>query len=531
MGVSRRSLLFAGAGAGATALGTGTSTAAPLPSLLPSRKTPREPRQPRAAYLRRDVANLVHADGSWHPTLYWYARAVQWMRRQPSQRSFSWLYQAYIHDTPQEAHDPSFPREWRQCPHGNRYFLPWHRWYLYYFERIVRRIIVEELGQRDQHSWALPYWNYGHRNPAGGYEGTQEWRRLPAAFRQRYLPARSGRAPEPNPLYLPFGRNGRCLGDHAMNPIDVDPSAAMREPTFEAVRAGTPNELPDSGFSAVMERYPHGAVHDSVGGQMGTVPTAAQDPVFWLHHANIDRLWYAWMARGGLMPTGWQWPAERPRSHRQQHDPPAPFVMRDENEAERVLEGPVFDFPLDAYAYESLVDGTDARAEFLSDYLVSVPRGAEEVAESERGGTLGAVQRSFTLRPMTGGRNALQQAVERGPGAGGDRVLLVIDGVRAQGSPCTSYTVHLGDDARDTDPYGPTFVGQLTFFGATQGHDHTFRFDVTDTLRAVRQGGGWSGTGPPTVRVTPTQPETVHTGATPAFARMRYAVVRQPALS
>ena len=32
---------------------------------------------------------------------------------------------------------------------------------------------------------------------------------------------------------------------------------------------------------------------------MGSVPTAAQDPIFYLHHSNIDRLWNLWLAQGG----------------------------------------------------------------------------------------------------------------------------------------------------------------------------------------------------------------------------------------
>jgi tyrosinase len=40
-------------------------------------------------------------------------------------------------------------------------------------------------------------------------------------------------------------------------------------------------------------------VHVSIGGWMGSVPTAAQDPIFYLHHANIDRLWNAWLKQGG----------------------------------------------------------------------------------------------------------------------------------------------------------------------------------------------------------------------------------------
>ena len=65
-----------------------------------------------------------------------------------------------------------------------------------------------------------------------------------------------------------------------------------------------------------MDIAPHGAIHDYVGlgndttgllrfnnsitgsvtpfGLMGWVPTAAFDPIFWTHHANVDRLWQQW---------------------------------------------------------------------------------------------------------------------------------------------------------------------------------------------------------------------------------------------
>jgi tyrosinase len=27
---------------------------------------------------------------------------------------------------------------------------------------------------------------------------------------------------------------------------------------------------------------------------MSSIPTAPADPLFWMHHANIDRLWWKW---------------------------------------------------------------------------------------------------------------------------------------------------------------------------------------------------------------------------------------------
>ena len=41
----------------------------------------------------------------------------------------------------------------RQCPHANWYFLPWHRAYVLYFERICRQASGDQ-------SFMLPYWNW-----------------------------------------------------------------------------------------------------------------------------------------------------------------------------------------------------------------------------------------------------------------------------------------------------------------------------------------------------------------------------------
>ncbi|GGL91376.1 tyrosinase family protein [Nakamurella endophytica] len=55
----------------------------------------------------------------------------------------------------------------------------------------------------------------------------------------------------------------------------------------------------------------HNQVHRWVGGDM-MVGTSLNDPVFWIHHANVDRIWYRWQQGGGttlrpyapISPTG-----------------------------------------------------------------------------------------------------------------------------------------------------------------------------------------------------------------------------------
>ncbi|WP_116248328.1 tyrosinase family protein [Nocardiopsis sp. FIRDI 009] len=514
MSLSRRSLLAAGAGA--LALGTGlpdtAAAAAPFRRRYPA----------RSPFVRQDVATLFDPDtGDWHPRLYWYAKAVGWMKERDTtpHRHDSWLFQWYTHGKP-GPHRVGDPPEWRQCPHGDRYFLPWHRWYVYCFERIVRRVIVEELGRWDQADWALPYWNYAHRERG---DGSAEYRRIPLPFRQRTMRGPDGREEE-NPLYLPpYDTGGRCRDAEPLTPPQVDPSQAMTQEYFWPPE-DTPGAPP--GFSQVFERQPHDAVHVLVGGLMGAVPTAAGDPVFWLHHCNVDRLWYAWMAAdpSHTPPTGWRWPAVRPKHSPQ--DPDEPYLLRDADGTRITLRGDVFAFPHRAYEYDSLTDGTGAAGSNFAPLAIPPRRAAELAAITEEETHL-AAQTVVALTPVPGGAEALQTTTAT---RGGDQVLLTFEGVRATREPCTTFSVFLGDDRSDTDPGSPAFVGLLTFFENVGSEPHpeglTFSFDVTEKLRELRGLSAWAAGGEvPTVRVVADRPRALAADADPRFARATLTVV------
>ena len=77
-------------------------------------------------------------------------------------------------------------------------------------------------------------------------------------------------------------------------PTDTEISDIMQETTFAP-------------FATRLEGEPFGAhdqVHVWVGGTMSRVPTAPADPIFWLHHAEVDRLWDEWQkAHSGQTPN------------------------------------------------------------------------------------------------------------------------------------------------------------------------------------------------------------------------------------
>ncbi len=181
------------------------------------------------------------------------------------------------------------------CKHSPRtqldfLFLPWHRAYLYFFERSL---------QDRNKAAAVPWWDW----TSDGSHAIG----VPTAFAEKKV----GKAR--NPLY-----DARV----AISPDDV---ARVRAAAPGTMTPGTPprtrrdpdvpDELPRKAtidsvlaaptfedFSTRLENV-HNSVHGWVGGTMTLVPVAAYDPIFWAHHAAIDRVWYLWqMSPFGVDP-------------------------------------------------------------------------------------------------------------------------------------------------------------------------------------------------------------------------------------
>jgi len=179
-------------------------------------------------------------------------RGIQAMKDRPDTDRTSWAFQANIHGT-FTGSDPLFS----QCQHGTIHFLSWHRLYLHHFEQIL----ADAAGDPEL---TLPYWDWS------------EDRALPLPFRQ---PANAG--------------NSLFDGSRAINAGELLPTSVVEDDLAQAMGRDTFGGF--FGFSRSLEGSPHGAVHVLVGGNMSTVPLAANDPIFWLHHCNIDRLWDHWL--------------------------------------------------------------------------------------------------------------------------------------------------------------------------------------------------------------------------------------------
>ena len=64
-------------------------------------------------------------------------------------------------------------------------------------------------------------------------------------------------------------------------------------------------KLPEG--AGMVEGYGHNHIHQLIGGAMKHPRTSARDPMFWLHHSNVDRVWATWHRNRGrdLYPADW----------------------------------------------------------------------------------------------------------------------------------------------------------------------------------------------------------------------------------
>jgi hypothetical protein len=145
------------------------------------------------------------------------------------------------------------------CPHGSALFLYWHRAYIYAFEDALRAA-----GGRDTAAVTLPYWDW---------------------VRTRTIPPLLDQGPLQHPR-----DDDRTRPKERMLPTARDEASVLGSERF-FVFGGLHCDPPS--FTGSLENI-HGFVHIWVGHDMSLVDCAAFDPIFWFHHANVDRLWARW---------------------------------------------------------------------------------------------------------------------------------------------------------------------------------------------------------------------------------------------
>ena len=235
---------------------------------------------------------------------------------------------------------PTDPRNWYRnalvhlfdCPHGNWWFLVWHRAYLGWLEATLRDLSGDP-------EFALPYWDWAKtpRVPAAMFDGvldpndgafistfdqfkTQFELAITALYASFSQAQKDQLANRPFPFTTPaefwdvlpqvFFDQPSARGLTATNP-DLDANtkvtvatnvirSALQTPTFAG--SGNPNE--PAGFQSakaanhssgsrqgILESQPHNNVHGAMGGGAGAFMVSffsSVDPIFYLHHGKAQ---------------------------------------------------------------------------------------------------------------------------------------------------------------------------------------------------------------------------------------------------
>jgi N-acetylneuraminic acid mutarotase len=165
------------------------------------------------------------------------------------------------------AYNPSDPEQFQQW-----YFLPWHRLMLNQFEGVIREVLHDE-------EFTLPYWNPVTGNPDDLV--------VPAVFREPGSTLYNG-------TRWFWVNGGERIDTLYKDWLTLD---ALNEKFYIDSPSGS------LGFNPRIDQNPHFFTHVALGGDMAEFSTVGADPIFYLHHANIDRIWESWNRLGNKNPT------------------------------------------------------------------------------------------------------------------------------------------------------------------------------------------------------------------------------------
>jgi tyrosinase len=162
----------------------------------------------------------------------------------------------------------------------------------------ARRVNVTDKNGPRQINNPLASFNFHPVNPTAG-DFNALWSRFPATAR---YPDRNGNS-----------------NNSQVNSAITNMSAALRRSVVIALSFQNYNAFSNNRWLKNQQPRDYGSLenihdnlHGAIGGRghMGALDVSAFDPVFWLHHTNVDRLWAIW---GSLNPNSYVEPGEAGR--------------------------------------------------------------------------------------------------------------------------------------------------------------------------------------------------------------------------
>lgn len=218
----------------------------------------------------------------------------------------------------------------QELAHENAAFFPWHREYIRRFEQALQAV---------DPTVTLPYWDWTDakalnvifNNDFLGSNGQGVTIKIPNQGNFTGGPVKSGAFSAANGWVMNPALNidtdtGTSLGTSLVRFLRLPPASDYPLPKKDIERVLRLNDYSLfraalEGFISVDEQgkvtpggFIHNYIHGLVGGvqidastrpikfkslgTMSNIPSSPYDPVFWLHHANADRLWAEWQDNG-----------------------------------------------------------------------------------------------------------------------------------------------------------------------------------------------------------------------------------------
>nr|CAB3470875.1 unnamed protein product [Digitaria exilis] len=356
------------------------------------------------------------------------ARAVALMKALPASDPRSFYQQANVHCAYCTGAHRQAGTELPLQIHYSWLFFPFHRAYLYFFERVAARLL-------DDPSFAVPFWSWdlpeGMRAPPEFFFFSDESSSLYDALRNpRHVP--------PRLVDLDFSYVEKNITEQEQVDLNlrIMYKAMVTNAKLPSLFHGQPYRAGDRAMpgAGTVELALHNVVHRWTGDlsrpnneNMGAYYSSARDPIFYPHHANSDRLWEVW--RGGDIAGG---DRRRPR-HADFTDPDwldSSFLFYDEEaRLVRVTVRDMLDVEKLRYTYAGVrTPWLDARPPVTGG--VSRRRGGPPPLESVR----------FPVFLDT----AVSAAVTRPPRRHDDEVeVLVVEGIEADGAEFVRFDVYV----------------------------------------------------------------------------------------
>merc|ERR1719201_1411718 len=172
----------------------------------------------------------------------------------------------------------------RVCYHSHELFLNWHRKYVLKFENALRTIEgcedvslpylpAEKLVDKSK---TVPAWLY--KKPFDSFEVPKEFHDAVKKFED---------AMEVKLGTTTFRESSDIIAENLKANV-----VSLQQQIDDFVTPGIWKNIAISGVE-----NPHGIIHDDIGGWMAHVATAAFDPIFWMHHCNVERWYCEWQLK------------------------------------------------------------------------------------------------------------------------------------------------------------------------------------------------------------------------------------------